>query len=412
MGPIALFDKSFLQSLNEEESLWFDHFFLPNVCPIFYVETQADLAKEASKKFTPEQLVEQIARKFPEHWGAPNVYHPDIVTANLLGDVVPMNGQVIIPSVSRGAVDGHTVLAYPHTPEAQAFLRWTQRQFRDEEREAGRFWRTSGFGTDPKVVIDHLRKISVYDSPSCPTLKHVLGEVDRVLEKLTSSQQLALALQLFGVPEEQTNRIIERFREAGEPPLATFGNYAEFALRLELFYHIAVHKGRMSTAQRMDMNYLFYLPFCNIFVSGDWVHIASTPLFLREGQEFIPGPQMKTALVQLNELYLAVPDAETKSITEIAPRPPFDGNNLVTEIWDRQWPTWREAKRVKEGANDEIKWIQEHSAEIGKILEGAPSEPSASGNEYRALVHTKTVRTKRGRWFTVPEAYRKKRSDK
>jgi hypothetical protein len=37
MGPIALFDKSFIQSLSVDESVWFDHFFMPVVCPIFFV---------------------------------------------------------------------------------------------------------------------------------------------------------------------------------------------------------------------------------------------------------------------------------------------------------------------------------------------------------------------------------------
>lgn len=46
MGPIALFDKSFLQSLTVDESVWFDHFFLPVVSPLFFVETLADLAKQ------------------------------------------------------------------------------------------------------------------------------------------------------------------------------------------------------------------------------------------------------------------------------------------------------------------------------------------------------------------------------
>ena len=407
MGPIALFDKSFLQSLSDEEALWFDHFFLANVCPIFFVETQADLAKEESRA-TPEELVEKIARKFPELWGAPNAYHPNIITANLLGDIVSMHGQVILPSASRGLVDGHTVIGYPESPETQAFLRWTQRQFRDEERETGRFWRTTGFGTDPKVVIEHLRKIGVYDSPSCSTLKDVLAEAKRVVEKLAPEQQLAIALQLFGTPEEPTKKIIERFREAGEPPLETFANYTAYALQLELFYHIAAHKGRMSTKQRMDINYLFYLPFCNIFVSTDWVHRDCAPLFLREDQEFVSGPQLKAALKQLNDIHLALPAAENKSIGEIAPHPQKDGNNLVTEIWNRHWPKWREPKELKNGTDEEIKWVQEHSKEIGQILEGKANEPTAADQDYRAMVHTKTVRTRRGRWWTVPEAYRKK----
>ena len=91
MGPITLFDKSFLQSLTEEESLWFDHFFLGERLPDFLLETQADLAKEEGR-LTPEQLVERIAKKFPEISGAPNAYHPYISTSNLLGQDVPMTG--------------------------------------------------------------------------------------------------------------------------------------------------------------------------------------------------------------------------------------------------------------------------------------------------------------------------------
>lgn len=48
MGPIALFDKSFLQSLSLDESVWFDRYFYPVICPLFYVETLADLTKSTS----------------------------------------------------------------------------------------------------------------------------------------------------------------------------------------------------------------------------------------------------------------------------------------------------------------------------------------------------------------------------
>jgi hypothetical protein len=67
VGPIALFDKSFLQSIGVDESVWFDHFFMPMVCPIFYVETLGNLAKETTGR-SPEAIVRDIANKFPE-WG-------------------------------------------------------------------------------------------------------------------------------------------------------------------------------------------------------------------------------------------------------------------------------------------------------------------------------------------------------
>jgi hypothetical protein len=63
MGPIALFDKSFLQSLTVDESVWFDHFFLAVVSPFFYVETLADLGKSLGGGRTPEDEVRIIAEK-------------------------------------------------------------------------------------------------------------------------------------------------------------------------------------------------------------------------------------------------------------------------------------------------------------------------------------------------------------
>lgn len=43
IGPITIFDKSALESLNPDEALWFDWFYKTIITPLFYVETLADL---------------------------------------------------------------------------------------------------------------------------------------------------------------------------------------------------------------------------------------------------------------------------------------------------------------------------------------------------------------------------------
>jgi hypothetical protein len=76
MGPITLFDKSFLQAISLDEAVWFDRFFLPVVCPVFYVETLGDLGKESSRLGAAENAVmKDVAQKFPEmdHFIAPNI---------------------------------------------------------------------------------------------------------------------------------------------------------------------------------------------------------------------------------------------------------------------------------------------------------------------------------------------------
>lgn len=77
MGPTALFDKSFIQGLSLDESVWFDNFFIANVCPIFFAETLADLDKSTESR-SPEDEVRIIADKFPERSGRPNAHHVHI----------------------------------------------------------------------------------------------------------------------------------------------------------------------------------------------------------------------------------------------------------------------------------------------------------------------------------------------
>ena len=94
MGPIALFDKSFLQSLSVDKSVWFDHFSFPVVRPLFDVETLADPEKAVREGRTPEREVGMIATEFTEQSTYPCVQHASLFVQDLLGSRVPMDGRV------------------------------------------------------------------------------------------------------------------------------------------------------------------------------------------------------------------------------------------------------------------------------------------------------------------------------
>jgi hypothetical protein len=253
MGPIALFDKSFLEALNPDEAVWFDHFFLANVCPMFYVETQGDLAKEGSDRGTPGELVRKLANKFPEFSGSPNVHHSTICTANLLGEDVPLRSQVILPHGCQATVAGHLMVMLPQSPEAKAFLRWTRGKFEEEERRAAGEWRTRSIGYPTTDVLGMLKTMGVYEERPCSTLPDIRTMADEVLNRLRPDQQLCLGCGLLGVSPDQVLRIMLRFETASQPPLAIFAPYVDFCLRVELFFHLAVEKSRMAAVQRMDI---------------------------------------------------------------------------------------------------------------------------------------------------------------
>lgn len=84
MAPAALFDKSFLRALNVDEAVLFDAFFLPVVCPLYYVKTLADLAQELAAgpgQRDREATVGSLAYKTPEMNGGVCVHLAEMVTA-------------------------------------------------------------------------------------------------------------------------------------------------------------------------------------------------------------------------------------------------------------------------------------------------------------------------------------------
>ena len=92
--PILVFDKSALESLNPDESVWLDNFFQTNITPLFFIETLADLEKQLHSGRTPEQVVGNLAFKTPDMHSRPNVHHARLLNAELSGaEPVAMDGR-------------------------------------------------------------------------------------------------------------------------------------------------------------------------------------------------------------------------------------------------------------------------------------------------------------------------------
>ncbi|HHA2431574.1 TPA: hypothetical protein ACOENN_000547 [Stenotrophomonas maltophilia] len=193
MGPIALFDKSFLEGLNVDQAVLFDFFFYPVTCPIFYVETLADLDKPANRGRTAEEIVGSIAFKTPQMHGGPSVHHRTLVLENLLGRKIPMTGQIMVAGDIPVQVDGESGVVFRKMPEAEAFSRWQHGQFEEIERSFAAKWR------------QELKTLSLHDLAaqaknyglelsSCKTIEDARDLADRVIAGLPSNLQIMFAI--------------------------------------------------------------------------------------------------------------------------------------------------------------------------------------------------------------------------
>ena len=123
MGPIALFDKSFLQMLNSDEAALFDALFSANICPIFYTEVLADLDKEPPRGRSAERIVADIARKTPVMHSTPNVLHASLCLSELQGHGIEMRRVPARPGGVPVRHEGKLGIVYDEADELKAFNR-------------------------------------------------------------------------------------------------------------------------------------------------------------------------------------------------------------------------------------------------------------------------------------------------
>jgi hypothetical protein len=360
-GPNILFDKSFLQSLSLDESVLFDHFFHPIICPLFFVETLADLEKAVRQGRTPEQEVGIIADKVPETSGFPSFHHTTLGTANLMGQDLIMDGRVMVAGGRPVKVEGQSGVVYDRSPEAEAFSRWQKREFLHIERHIAQTWRQALAATDLTALAAGMRAMGI-DAQTCKSLSEA-RDIARAFLNRTDNvpDQIKLARIILGAPPPCEAVALRAWQARGRLSIVAYAPYTAHMMAVELFFQIALAANLIGTerpSNRADIAYLFYLPFCQAFVSSDNLHRRCSLHFLREDQSFIWGPDLKERLKQLVIHYTALPDDEKEQgLLQFAPAPvPDDPDCLVAQLWDRHMsPSWRnlhESRRSREEMQD------------------------------------------------------------
>lgn len=239
IGPITIFDKSALQSLNPDEALWFDWFYKTSITPLFYVETLADLNKQMRAGRTPEQVVGSIAYKTPVIGSELNVHHQSLCLHDLLGEAVRMER---LPIVGRGRMvrtGDRTGIIFEHPPEMEAFERWQRRDFLDVERLYAKAWRQ---GLAPFDLTAMLAKFGLSENAR---LRLDLSQAKQWAESIVRGERhrfsfLKDAMEMLSVPPFFKPEIIRRWKAAGGPPFNEFAPYAAYVLKVDLFSYLGL----------------------------------------------------------------------------------------------------------------------------------------------------------------------------
>jgi hypothetical protein len=416
MGPILIFDKSTLESLSVDEAVWLDTHYSANITPLFFVETLADLEKEVGKGRTPEQVVGDLAGKTPTGGGRPNVYHTSLCVAELSGNPVEMRGVPVIGGGKPVVVGGRRGVVFRQQPEIDALQRWEKGKFLEVEHEFARAWRQllSGLDLDlfyreGKATIE--RHGRPRDLPEAKTMAVAL------LEK-PGSRYTRETLEAL-LPDDVRRVIVNKWRAEGAPPIRRVAPYTAHVLTVDLFFCIALGADLISRerpSNKIDVAYLYYLPFCMVFTSGDKLHARTAPLFLTENQIFIWGQELKADLAKLDAYYSGFPEEiKRRGVMSFAHFPPTDGNFLVARLWDKLMSArWREGAAGKRGPTLDDGKKKKIIEELTQMMD-APGMTRGGGDDFStedadAVVLEHRIPVFKGKWRLLPPEVEKKAS--
>lgn len=386
MGPAILLDKSPFQKCPRELlPELFRHYSLV-VPPILLKEILEDHAESPQKFFA-------LANRLDFMDISINLSYLRMLQGELLGHPVPMSGQPCMAAKAINSTEG-LLHVFSEPPEAEALRKWQKGVISAAERDAAIHWQKDSDSCDVEGLKARLRTVA-NGIPKFPgnkqsTLQHLAVFVDRLLALPDQLQFLELFLLEFA--EEFRGRVRARWRELKPASLWAFAPYAHYCLRLRFIFVIALTNGHISSHHNslLDLEYLYYLPFCQIFCSDDKkLHNVIQPALLRPDQTFLDYVTLERALRETFSFFSQLsPDGMREWLDSRGHYPP-SGPLITQQMYDRHWKLPAElqgnfAKKLPQALVDSvIRKVKAARAELGEqapphltIID--PSEPAGS----------------------------------
>jgi len=316
-------------------------------------------------------------------------------------------GRPIISGGQTLELEGKTGVIFHPSPEERAFVRWQKKEFLELERSQAKEWRRALSNLDLREMYELFRPFFPLGKPR--TLADVKRFVDFHVDGPDQERVLIFGLTLLGIPTQSQELIVRRWKNSGKRSVREFAPYFAHVFSVEMFFCLGIAAdviGRERASHKIDLAYLYYLPFCMVFTSNDNLHVSIAPLFLRENQSFVHGRELKADLAKLDKHYEALPDdVKKRGVMSFAHYPPKDDSFLTARLWDKHMsPKWREQEPIPAPPPDSdlgkqlVETIDRFAQEGRPVAQGMPHDFDKTDH----LVIQRQIYPKKGKWMRLP----------
>ena len=127
------------------------------------------------------------------------------------------------------------------------------------------------------------------------------------------------------------------------PLLKTFAPYAYYCFKVNVLFSYGVVAELITTraTNRIDLEYMYYLPFCRVFASRDKFHQNIANPLMRDNQDYVDGDILKKDLIWLENEWNSL-DEKTKEqrAYDYGSYPPDNPNSITAKLWKKHMKPW------------------------------------------------------------------------
>ena len=333
-----ILDKSAFQSFNHDELILLNNYYCHNVTPIICMEVIGDLSKEIKEagKSSKEQVERLAYRLFPSDIVI-NVPYYDLIQQELWGKSVPIDGKPIVelekivetPTGSKAVVFKETILE-------MAIRKWKDGEFVELDFQNSNHWRDRTTNKDLlagfKKKYGHIPEFNALN-----TIEKVNSFVEKWLCDPAKQENLLNDLLTKYVSDGADQfSIYNKWYMASKPGISEFAPYSCYCIKVELLFMLGVLNGHIKnqSTNQVDMQYLYFLPFCDVFCSDDKFFDVIIPFVIRENQNYVKGVQIKKDIKNiLNKMNTMEEDVKMQFYKV----PPIDYDSYTFQLWKKYY---------------------------------------------------------------------------
>lgn len=278
IGPYVIFDKSAIQMLTADEIEELTHHFNFICVPTLMREIIADLHKRPGRSSRiPEGVVRALAGRIGRMHPMTPPNFRRMAISNLFGSPVPVDGRVPIDITAPQVTATDRIVSYDATLEQRIWQRWAGGNFSGEDLEVGHAWRAGLEIVNLKALGKDWQRFLDSRIGRAESLQDAVARVDHLMRQPLAAVQsdlLAVLIVFLRAPAEAGARFVLQYALGGPVTISDVAPYASAVLRLYLVFLAAVRYEfvTLRASNYVDLQYLFYQPFCMGFASNDALH--------------------------------------------------------------------------------------------------------------------------------------------